>query len=252
MKTDWDYTALADAYLKRPDYSSAAVAALLARAGTNGEAVCDIGAGTGNLTRLLAESERAVVAVEPNAAMRRIGMARTEMLRTVRWVEATGEATGQADGVFDLVTFGSSFNVCDRPRALRESARILRPRGWLACLWNHRCLDDPLQRRIEAIIGDHVPAFAHGARRDDQRPVIAASGRFDPAERIEAAFTHVQSIADCVEAWRSHATLARQAGDRFPEIVGLIERTLRMHASEPLRIPYTTVITMARLARDCG
>ena len=249
MKTEWDYTALADAYLKRPDYAGQAIDTMLARVGLNGGMACDIGAGTAHLTRMLAQRSWSVLAIEPNPAMRRIGIGRTAMHRSVRWAEATGETTGQADRAFDLVTFGSSFNVCDRPQALREAARILKPGGWLACLWNHRRLDDPLQHRIELTIREQVPAFAHGTRRVDQAPVIAASGRFEPAQSIEAAFTHTQSIADCVEAWRSHATLARQAGSRFLEVVGLIERVLRRHAIEPLHVPYTTVITMARLAR---
>ena len=29
MKTEWDYTTLADAYLQRPDYSDAAIDAML-------------------------------------------------------------------------------------------------------------------------------------------------------------------------------------------------------------------------------
>ena len=33
MKTEWDYTKLADAYLQRPDYSDAAIDAMLSIAG---------------------------------------------------------------------------------------------------------------------------------------------------------------------------------------------------------------------------
>jgi ubiquinone/menaquinone biosynthesis C-methylase UbiE len=248
MKTDWDYTGLAKAYLKRPAYAAEAVDAMLAVAGPDSRVVCDIGAGTANLAHMLAERGRTVVAVEPNQEMRRIGVERTAMLGTVQWVEASGEATGQADGTFDLVTFGSSFNVCDRPQALRESTRILKPNGWIACLWNHRQLDDPVQSRIERLIREQVPGFSHGTRREDQAPVIAASGRFRPVNRIAIGFTHVQSVADCVEAWRSHATLARQSGDRFFEIVQSIEGLLRKYAEDPLRIPYLTVVSMARLA----
>ena len=44
------------------------------------------------------------------------------------------ENTGQSSGRFGLVTFGSSFNVCDREKALEETARILKPGGWFACV----------------------------------------------------------------------------------------------------------------------
>lgn len=41
MKTDWDYSLLADAYLKRPDYSDTAIDAMLAITGLRAGKVCD-------------------------------------------------------------------------------------------------------------------------------------------------------------------------------------------------------------------
>ena len=139
MKTNWDYTDLADAYLKRPDYSSAAVEAMLSIASIkNTDSVCDVGAGVAHLTLMLAQRGLSVTAIEPNNAMRLNGMKRTGNHQNVNWYEATGESTHQNSQTFELVTFGSSFNVCDRPAALQETARILKPSGWFACLWNHR------------------------------------------------------------------------------------------------------------------
>ena len=252
MKTDWDYTSLAQAYTRRPPYSEEALDEMLAKVGPDCRMVCDVGAGTAMLTRMLAARGRSIIAIEPNAAMRRIGAESTASIRDVRWVEATGEATGQADATFDMVTFGSSFNVCDRPRALQESARILKPGGWIACLWNHRRLNDRLQAQIERIIREQVPGYSYGARREDQAPIIAASGRFGPALRISVDFALAQTITDCVAAWRSHATLARQAGERFFDVVALIERMLRERGEESLLIPYTTVVSMARRAAAPG
>ena len=58
---------------------------------------------------------------------------------------------------YHMTTFGSSFNVCDRQKALIESKRILVHRGWFACMWNHRDLEDPLQNEIESIIKKRIP-----------------------------------------------------------------------------------------------
>jgi len=247
MKTAWDYTALADAYLKRPDYSGAAIDALLAHAGVGaGARVCDIGAGAAHLTLELAARGLAVTAVEPNDAMRRNGTARTAKLPAVQWREGTGEATGEPAGAFELVTFGSSFNVTDRPAALRESARILKDRGWFACLWNHRDLEDPLQAGIEKVIAQQVPGYGYGVRREDQTAVIDASGLFETVHRLEGRVEHRQSKADCVEAWRSHATLQRQAGERFEAVIAAIQRLLDATPGAQITVPYTTRIWMAR------
>jgi ubiquinone/menaquinone biosynthesis C-methylase UbiE len=248
MKTEWDYTELATAYLKRPDYSDAAIDAMLSIAGAEpGDLLCDVGAGVAHLTLMLAARGLAVVAVEPNDAMRANGSKRTEALQNVRWHEGTGEQTGQAAKAFDMVTFGSSFNVCDRQRALHETARILKSRGWFACMWNHRQLDDPIQAGIETLIKERVTGYGYGTRREDQYAVIEACGLFGPPVHIDSRVIHEQTIAECVEAWRSHATLERQAGGAFGSVVAAIEGYLVALGKPVIRIPYSTNIWMAQL-----
>jgi ubiquinone/menaquinone biosynthesis C-methylase UbiE len=248
MKTEWDYTTLADAYLKRPDYADAAVDAMLSIAGVMRKSrVCDVGAGVAHLTLMLAARGHDVVAVEPNDAMRANGMQRTESFGNVRWHEGTGESTGQASGSFDMVTFGSSFNVCDRQRALDETARILKPRGWFACLWNHRDLEDPIQARIEEIIKQHVKGYGYGSRREDQTEVIGTNCFFGAVVQLKSRVVHDQTIDECVEAWRSHATLERQAGAEFLVVVDAIRKYLENLAVARIQIPYVTDIWIAQL-----
>ncbi len=245
---EWDYSDLAAAYGKRPDYAERAIDRMLASAGLiAGATACDVGAGVGHLTVKLVDRGLSVAAVEPNGPMRERGRARTEGWPAVTWSEGAGESTGQPDHTYDLVTFGSSFNVTDRGRALVETARILKLRGWFACMWNHRDLDDPIQSAIEQTIRERLPDYDYGSRREDQTAVIAASGLFEGAERIEEPVLHTQSIADCVEAWRSHATLQRQAGERFAAIVDDIEAMLAATARTEIVVPYTTRIWLAQL-----
>ncbi|ABA77248.1 MULTISPECIES: class I SAM-dependent methyltransferase [Pseudomonas] len=248
MKTEWDYTTLADAYLKRPDYADAAIDAMLSIAGAEqGDKFCDVGAGVAHLTLMLAARGLDVTAVEPNDAMRGNGIKRTAELTNVKWHEGTGEATGQATQAFDMVTFGSSFNVCDRQQALKETARILKPRGWFACMWNHRNLEDPIQARIEAIIKERVPGYGYGTRREDQTAVIDASELFGPVVHLDARVVHQQSIEECLEAWRSHATLERQAGANFHEVISAIDDYLKGLKTPSIQIPYSTNIWVAQL-----
>ncbi len=248
MKTEWDYTTLADAYLKRPDYADAAIDAMLSIAGAEkGDKFCDVGAGVAHLTLMLAARGLDVSAVEPNDAMRANGIVRTSALPNVRWHEGTGEQTGQSVQSFDMVTFGSSFNVCDRQMALMETSRILKPRGWFGCMWNHRQLDDSIQSEIEAIIKARVAEYGYGTRREDQTAVIEASGLFGPVVHLDSRVMHEQTIAECVEAWRSHATLERQAGADFLDVVKAIEDYLYGLDQPSIQIPYSTNIWVAQL-----
>jgi ubiquinone/menaquinone biosynthesis C-methylase UbiE len=246
MKTEWDYTSLAAAYLKRPDYAVPAIDALMRICGlSDASKTCDVGAGVAHLTLMLAERGVEVVAVEPNDEMRKFGKMRTAKCSAVSWFEGVGEATGQPESAFNAVTFGSSFNVTDRPKALLESWRILKPGGWFACMWNHRVLEDPIQQNIENIIKAAVPDYDYGTRREDQREVLEASEFFGDVIVLEGRVRHEQSVADCIEAWRSHGTLQRQADSKFKKIVDNIASYLESLKAETIAIPYVTRIWAA-------
>lgn len=165
----------------------------------------------------------------------------------MQWHEGTGEDTGQSNESFNIVTFGSSFNVCDRVKALIETKRILKPGGWFACMWNHRDLTDPIQARIEAIIKTFIPDYGYGSRREDQYDIITQSQLFHPVVHLDAKVLHEQSIEACVEAWRSHATLERQAAEQFTDVITAIETYLKSLDVAKIQIPYTTHIWMAQL-----
>ncbi|MEQ9331555.1 methyltransferase domain-containing protein [Thalassobaculum sp.] len=189
-----------------------------------------------------------VTAVEPNDRMRALGIERTRTLGNMRWIEGTAEATGLDDARYRVVSFGSSFNVVDRPRALQEARRISLPAGWFCCMWNHRVLDDPIQERIESIIKRFVPGYSYGLRREDHGPFLRESGMFRDVDFKEFEVVHQQAIEDTIEAWQSHATLARQSGRHFPDIVGEISRYLRGIGSPRIAIPYVTRIWLGQFA----
>lgn len=248
MKTEWDYTDLAEAYLKRPDYAQDAINKMLKTADIKrGDMVCDVGAGAAHLTMKLAEAGLKVYAVEPNDAMRANGIRRTECFDNVQWFEGIGEHTGMEDSKFDLVTFGSSFNVCDRLEALVETKRILKDGGWFACMWNHRDLNDPLQAEIEAIFKEEIEDYDYGTRREDQTDIIQKSGLFREVVYIEGMVLHNVLAEDFIEGWKSHGTVQRQSKEKFGLINQRIREVVESKRQEDIKVPYTTRIWMAQL-----
>jgi ubiquinone/menaquinone biosynthesis C-methylase UbiE len=249
LKTKWDYSKLAEAYLSRPQYSSPAINAIFSIAKLNSDDVsCDVGAGVGHLTTHFLQNGLKVIAVEPNDNMRALGKKNTS--GKCEWIEGTGENTNQSSSSFKLVTFGSSFNVCERLDALRETNRILKSDGWFACMWNHRDLGDSIQSRIESIIKLHVPNYGYGTRREDQTEIIQESSLFQEVIALSSSINQSQTIADCIKAWESHATLERQAGNKFKEIINDIRKFLSVEVSNDpnfiISVPYTTRIWMAQ------
>lgn len=243
---DWDYTDLAASYVHRPGYAPAAIDRLFDLVGPLATTVIDLGAGAGHLTAPLADRAAEVLALEPNQAMRRLGVIRTKSYANVRWMSGRMEETGLAAGSFSLATCGSSFGVADHTATLRESARLLTPAGWFACLWNHRDLQDALQDEIEAYIKRSIPEYRYGSRRDNQTPIIEASGLFVDVVFIERPILHRLASTAWIDAWRSHATLQRQAGARFGQIVDGIAAIVKGRAGDIVEVPYVTRLWAAR------
>lgn len=233
---EWDYTGLAEQYSKRAPYSDLIVRAITRIAG--GESVCDIGAGPGTLGDRFVAQGYDVVAVEPNDDMRSYGQEKSH-IKT--WIDASGENTTLRSDSFDIVTFGSSFNVTNRPAALIETHRLLKNNGWFVCLWNHRDLSDPIQEAVQQIIEQHID-YGHGSRREDQTNIIKESGLFDGPIKMESDFMHSISAEDYMKAWSTHVTLKKQAGDKFESIL----QEIKQLTPNTLKVPYKTVCWMAR------
>jgi adenylylsulfate kinase len=120
-------------------------------------------------------------------------------------------------------------------------------------VFNHRVLADPLQAEIEAFIRSYIPDFSYGSRREEQTDVIAASGLFEPAITFEVPVSYSLPVEQWLEAWRSHATLRRQAGDRFSTLVDGIATIIGRSGAGIIDVPYVTRACVARrLSRDAA
>ena len=126
----------------RPGYPGEVVALLEDECGLKaGSAVADVGSGTGILAAMLLAHGCRVFGVEPNAQMRAEGERALGSTPGFASVGGRAEATGLAAASVDLVTAAQAFHWFDWPRARAEFARILRPGGWVALLWNLRRKD---------------------------------------------------------------------------------------------------------------
>ncbi|MGH3759759.1 class I SAM-dependent methyltransferase [Actinophytocola sp.] len=128
------FGATAAAYAEhRPDYPAEGIRWGLAAAAGPVRTVLDLAAGTGKLTAGLLAMGVEVTAVEPDAEMLAELSAR---FPTVRALDGTAERIPLPAGSVDAVVVGQAFHWFDRKRALAEIARVLRPGGAVAALWN--------------------------------------------------------------------------------------------------------------------
>lgn len=103
---------------------------LVAEAALLDQRVLDVGCGTGVLAAALADRGVRVAGVDPSAEM--LGAARPATDGAVDLRLGRAEALPFDDGSFDRVVFRLVIHLVDLPRALREAARVLVPRGRVA------------------------------------------------------------------------------------------------------------------------
>jgi ubiquinone/menaquinone biosynthesis C-methylase UbiE len=226
----------ADVYERsRPSYPRAAVDRLVAelRIGP-GRRVLDLAAGTGKLTRLLAELGAQLVAVEPSAAMRNEFGA---VLPEVPVHEGTAEKIPLPDASVDAVVVAQAFHWFDAPRALEEIARVLGPRGGLGLVWNERDESVPWVAELSRVMQwDVRMPYAVGT---DFRAVLDESGRFTPARRERFRFEQELDRDGLCERVSSTSFIAAMDA---PEREGLLESVRDLVADFPERftLPYVT------------
>jgi SAM-dependent methyltransferase len=126
------FKSVADAYERaRPSWPPAAIDSAFHHWGLDPAEglVVDVAAGTGRLTKLLAERCPRVLAVEPLVEMRR-------HIRDAPAVKGSAERLRIDDAAAQAIFVGEAFHWFDRPAALAEFARVLAPGGGLALMWN--------------------------------------------------------------------------------------------------------------------
>ena len=222
---------VADAYERaRPGYPDDAVRWLV---GTDPLDVVDLGAGTGKLTRSLVALGHRVTAVEPLPEM--LAHLR-DAVPEVTAVEGGAEAIPLPDASADVVAAAQAFHWFDQGPALREIARVLRPGGWIALVWNTRDDREPWVAQLsEDAMGRETVE-----ERDAAAPV-QESGLFEAVER--ASFPYVQRLdrerlIDLVLSRSYCAVLTPE--ERVP-VLARVEQIFDEHAVEGMvELPYVT------------
>jgi SAM-dependent methyltransferase len=215
----------------RPTYPAAAMEWAL---GPQPRRVVDLGAGTGILTRVLLGLGHEVVPVEPDEAMR---------ARLVRSTPAVTPLAGSAeriplpDGSVDAVVAGQAYHWFDPEPAHREIARVLRPGGVFAPVWNIRDESEPWVAALSRIAegaegagsGVHEGWLEHDFGPD-----------FGPVERELFPF-EVQMDADgLVRLIGSRSYYLTASPERRTEIEADV-RELAAGLPETFALPYVTV-----------
>jgi SAM-dependent methyltransferase len=164
----------------------------------------DLAAGTGLLTRALADRVPQVVAVEPDARM--AAVLRANAAEGTRVLPGRGEEIPLPDASADAVFVSSAWQWMEPDLAGREIARVLRDGGRFGLVWTGRDREVGWVRDLDAL-REPRPALAQPDGRDTDHdtdpgnqswhsgrtPTGLPAGLFGPAQT--ASFTYLRTMA---------------------------------------------------------
>jgi SAM-dependent methyltransferase len=241
------FDALAAEYERgRPGWPAAALDAMADRLGLHaGSTVLDLAAGTGKLTRALVPRFASVIAVEPLDGMRAV---LEQVVPDAQALAGTAEAIPLGDASVDAIAVAEAFHWFDADAAAREMARVLRPGGGVAVLYNRRDrADDEAAWQREV----HMTFEAHRLPRDHVDPHDDASWKAALAARIseprDEAFdnTQILDLEGLLDQYASYSVIAGLPPARRDAALAAFRDVLARHHVQSVEIAYRTVLTTA-------
>ncbi len=228
---------VADAYDRgRPTYPREAVAWL---SSDEPLTVLELGAGTGKLTAHLVALGHDVHATDPDEAMLAVLRAN---LPDVRTSVARAEEIPAPDRSFDVVVAAQCFHWFEHEVAVPEMARVLKPDGRVALVWNERDERIPWVKKLGRIIGTQE-------QLDDASGRLATSGLFDEVETESFTFWQAvdrRSIQDLVRSRSNIAVLDEEGrAAKLVELLALYDDYGR--GMDGMQLPYVTRCFRARV-----
>ncbi len=170
-------------------YPTEAVRCLTGELGIDADShVVDLAAGTGKLTRLLADIGAAVTAVEPVAEMR----AYLAGIDGVTSIGGIAEALPLRRECADAIAVAQAFHWFTPEVALPEIHRVLRAGGYLGLLWNQADLSVPWVARVAALrstapTSGHVEELLRTAKQGASALASEVRKRIDRRQGVPAA-----------------------------------------------------------------
>lgn len=177
------------------------------------EVAVDVGAGTGLFTRALVDKAAQVIAVEPDARMRKVLTARSP---GVRVVEGRGESIPLLDASADAVFVSSAWHWMDDERAVPEIGRVLRDGGRFGLIWTSRDREVDWVRNLDRLPGQDT-SEAESADRIRRRldVVLPQPSIFHNIARETFRFVRTMPVEDVVAMLGTYSrVIVASADDR--------------------------------------
>ena len=143
-----------------------------------------------------------------------------------------------AEASVDAVAVAQAFHLFEAEAALGEIARVVRPGGAAALVWNVRDLADPLQARFHALL---LP-YRGDTPNEHDRPwlsEVADSSAFGPIEEWSVPWVARYTRADLADRFASVSFVAALPDGEREALLATIDAAA-VDADEPVEFRYRT------------
>jgi SAM-dependent methyltransferase len=173
---------------------------------------------------------------------------RAELIRRLPGVSAldgTAERIPLADSSVDAVLVGQAFHWFDLDAAFTEIARVLRPGGVVAALWNED--DTSVEWVAELNALSHTSANSLNLRNHGKLPGHPAFGPFEQADFPHAQPRTVESLTATLGTHSHAIVISEQERAELFERVREYLRSRPETASGEFELPIRTTVLRARV-----
>ncbi len=188
-----------------------------------GASILDIGCGTGIASEPFAANGFPVTGLDASASM--LAKAK-ERLPSAGFAEGAAEALPFPDERFDVAISAGVFHWVDRPRALAEIERVVRPGGLVAIWWKNFMAEDPVQRLRDQTFRAMGKAPPVTGLAGGFKEFYASQRLTDQTLRVIPWRTTMQ-LDHFMGYERSRLSTRQVLGDRAPQYFEALEQRLR-------------------------
>ena len=240
----------------RPGYPSEMIDDLVTLSGlAPGDAVLEIGCGTGQATRPLAERGFRIVCVELGESLAEVARRRLVQYPDVRVVTSAFERWNPEGRRFDLVLAATAWHWLDPEVRFAKAASILKPRGSLAIVATHHAFPgdaDPFFAEIQGTYNEIGEGLDEEwpppppERVPDERAEIEGSGFFSDVHVRRYVWSETYSEEEYIDLLNTYSGHRRMDADKREFLYQSIRSHLHARTQPRVRKHYLNILHVAR------
>lgn len=127
----------------------------------------DLGAGTGQLTKNLANYFHIIYALEPNREMIKICKKELSSYTNIKYKCMTAQKTDFKNAELDFITVGQAFHLINSSSTIEELKRILKTNGQIMIVYNMKDHSSPHFLENETVLKQFCPLYSRDFHATD-------------------------------------------------------------------------------------